>query len=109
MRDTELYQTLLGLTLPWEVTAVNVTQASADRPLGEIAVTVQWRADVPLRCPHCNAAVPGYDSRPRRWRHFNTIQWKTFITADVRIEARNFWAPLVQIRQHRSLVRAGAD
>ncbi|MHB8252122.1 MAG: transposase family protein [Acidiferrobacter sp.] len=27
--------------------------------------------------------VPGYDTRPRRWRHLNTIQWKTFIEADV--------------------------
>ena len=38
MRDTELYQTLLGLTAPWEVSAVDITAASADRPLMEIAV-----------------------------------------------------------------------
>lgn len=83
MRDTELYQMLLGLTAPWEVTAVNITQPSAGRPLGEIAVTVQWRADTPLVCPSCAAVAPGYDSRPRRWRHLNTMQWKTFVVADV--------------------------
>jgi transposase len=83
MRDTELYQTLLGLTPPWGVTAVNITQASADRPLGEIALTVHWRADSPLICPACGSPAPRYDSRPRRWRHLNTMQWKTFITADV--------------------------
>lgn len=83
MRDTELYQTLLGLTPPWEVAAVNITQATADRSLGEIAVTVRWRADAPLVCPGCGQPVSRYDSRPRRWRHLNTMQWKTFITADV--------------------------
>jgi transposase len=83
MRDTELYQTLLGLTPPWEVTAVNITQASAGRPLGEIAVTVRWQADSPLTCPSCGQPAPRYDSRPRRWRHLNTMQWKTYITADV--------------------------
>lgn len=83
MRDTELYQTLLGLTPPWEVTAVQITQPAADRPLGEVAVTVRWRPDTPLACPNCGSAAPRYDSRPRRWRHLNTLQWKTFITADV--------------------------
>lgn len=83
MRDTELYQTLLGLTAPWEVTAVNVTKAAAGRPLGEVAVEVRWRPEVALVCPSCGQAGPGYDARPRRWRHLNTMQWKTFITAEV--------------------------
>ncbi|MEW6301723.1 MAG: ISL3 family transposase [Thermodesulfobacteriota bacterium] len=83
MRDTELYQTLLGLTPPWEVTAVQITQPAAERALGEIAVTVQWRADTPLSCPACGGTASRYDSRPRRWRHLNTMQWKTFIAADV--------------------------
>lgn len=83
MRDTELYQTLLGLMAPWEVTAVTITQASADRPLGEVALSVRWRSEAPLVCPSCGQAGPGYDCRPRRWRHLNTMQWKTFITADV--------------------------
>ena len=83
MRDTELYQTLLGLNAPWEVTAVTMTQPSAGRPLGEIDVTVRWQPGTPLVCPSCGGVAPGYDSRPRRWRHLNTMQWKTFITADV--------------------------
>ena len=83
MRDIELYQMLLGLTPPWEVSAVNIAPASADRPLGEIAVEVAWRSQTPLVCPSCGQGVARYDSRPRRWRHLNTMQWKTFITADV--------------------------
>ncbi len=73
MRDTELYQTLLGLTPPWEVTAVNITQSSAGRPLGEVAVTVRWRANAPFLCPNCGQPAPRYDFRPRRWRHLNTM------------------------------------
>lgn len=82
MRDTELYQILLGLTAPWRVSAVDVL-ASGNRPLGEVAVTVEWPAGEPLVCPTCGQVAPRYDSRPRRWRHLNTMQWKTFITADV--------------------------
>lgn len=83
MRDTELYQMLLGLTPPWEVTAVNLTQAVADHPLGEVAVRVHWRPDVALLCPNCGQAAARYDSRSRRWRHLNTLQWKTFIRAEI--------------------------
>jgi transposase len=83
MRDTELYQTLLGLTAPWEVASVAITQASAARPLGEVSVMVQWRAEAALVCPSCGQSAPRYDSRPRRWRHLNTMQWKTFISAEV--------------------------
>ncbi len=64
---------------------MDITQPSANHPLGEIAVSVRLRADSPPTCPACGQAAPRYDSRPRprRWRHLNTMQWKTFITADV--------------------------
>jgi|GEM_PF-6244643 len=41
MRDTERYPMLLGLTPPGEVSAVTIAPPAADRPLGEIAGTVQ--------------------------------------------------------------------
>ena len=41
------------------------------RRLSEITVRVGWPPDVPLHCPECEAVVPGYDTRPRRWRHLN--------------------------------------
>ena len=66
MRDTELYQMLLGLNAPCMVTAVNVTQPSVGRVLGEIAFTVQWRPHAPLTCPSRGAVAPGYDFRLRR-------------------------------------------
>ena len=74
MRDTELYEMLLGLTASWEVAAVTVTKAAAERPLGEVAVAVQWRAGAALVCPSCGQEGPRYDGRPRRWRHLNTMK-----------------------------------
>ena len=71
MRDIELYQKLLGFTAPWRVTAVAVQEASGDTPLGEVTVRVGWPPDVPLHDPECEAVVPGYDTRPRRWRHLD--------------------------------------
>ncbi len=62
---------------------MGITPPAADRPLGEVAVSVGWRGDTPLSCPSCGQAVPRYDARARRWRHLNTMQWKTFLTADV--------------------------
>ena len=55
----------------------------AIRRLSEIPVRVGWPPDVSLHCPECGAVVPGYDTRPRRGRHLNTMQGKTFIEADV--------------------------
>ncbi len=83
MRDIDLYQMLLGLTPPWRVTSVEVTPPRPGSLLGEITVRVEYPSSEKLHCPDCEAIVPGYDSRPRRWRHLNTMQWKTFIESDV--------------------------
>ncbi len=45
-RDIDLYQILLGLTPPWQVTAV------------AIAVRVEYPAGQLLHCPKCEAVVP---------------------------------------------------
>lgn len=74
MCDTELYQMLLALTPPLEVSAVDLASSSSDRPLGEIAITVQWRPVAPLSCSNCGVVAPGYDSCPRCRRHLNTMQ-----------------------------------
>ena len=83
VRDTDLYQALLGLTPPWRVTSVDLNHPTAGQPLGEITVRVEYPSSEKLHCPECEAIAPGYDSRPRRWRHLNTMQWKTFIESDV--------------------------
>ena len=80
MRDIELYQILLGLTPPWKVTAVDV---HPDQKLREITVRVEYPKGELLHCPECERVCPGYDHKPRQWRHLNTMQFKTFIESDV--------------------------
>ena len=44
---------------------------------------VQHDPSTPLTCPKCEATVPGYDSRERRWRHLDTCQYRTVLAAEV--------------------------
>jgi len=37
----------------------------------------------PFRCPECQTEVPGYDRKPRRWRHLDTCQFTTWIEAEI--------------------------
>lgn len=78
MRDTDLYAQILGLTVPWEVTAVEL-----DRAAGQLVVKVALMADAMLRCPQCERTSPGYDRRVRRWRHLDTCQYVTILEAEV--------------------------
>jgi transposase len=85
MRDVELYATILGLTLPWKVVGVEV-----DVPGEQVTVKVD-PGPGPFPCPECRTLSPGYDRRPRRWRHLDTLQLRTWIEAEI---------PRVQCPQH---------
>ena len=78
MRDKDLYQHILGIQVPWAVTAVELSMAA-----GKVMVHVEHDAGVQLTCPHCDIACPGYDHRSRTWRHLDTCQLKTLIVAKV--------------------------
>ena len=81
MRDIELYKAILGLTPPWTVVDVKL-----DVKGQQVTVHVH-PGDGPFRCPECQATVPGYDRKPRRWRHLDTCQFTTWIEAEIpRIE-----------------------
>ena len=85
MRDVELYATILGLTPPWTVVAVDVDVTG-------VQVTVKVDPGPgPFPCPECQTTSPGYDRRPRRWRHLDTCQLRTWIEAEI---------PRVQCPQH---------
>lgn len=77
MRDDELYRALLGLTPPWEVVSVDL-----DIPGQQVTVKVD-AGPGPFSCPECQALVPGYDRKLRRWRHLDTCQFITWIEAEV--------------------------
>lgn len=78
MRDKELYAQILGITPPWIVREVELAL-----PAGEVIVHLDLDSSFNLTCPVCGEASPGYDTRPRRWRHLDTCQYRTVIAADV--------------------------
>lgn len=86
MRDKELYAAILGIRSPWQVTAVDL-----DPKAEEVCVRIAAGSGTRFTCPTCGKDCPGYDSRPRRWRHLDTCQFKTILEADV---------PRVQCTEH---------
>jgi len=85
MKDTQLYSQILGIDKPWKVVEVQISLAD-----DEVQVVVA-RTGGKLVCPKCGKTCPGYDQRPRRWRHLDTCQLKTLLLADV---------PRVQCAEH---------
>jgi transposase len=77
VQDKELYATILGVTRPWRVVRVDV-RAVAD----EIEVYIEHDGS-PLECSVCGSPAPRYDGRGRSWRHLDTCQYKTLLTATV--------------------------
>ena len=77
MTETTLYEKLLGIERPWRVRDVRLALEQ-----GDVEVGVEFEGDT-LVCPACGAACPGYDRRPRVWRHLDTMQYRTLVRAEV--------------------------
>lgn len=77
MRDRELYSKLLGIEAPWKVRDVDVRLED-----GEVEVFIE-HTGTKLACPTCGSKCSGYDTRTRTWRHLDTMQFRTLLTADV--------------------------
>lgn len=78
MQDRDLYARILGLRAPWRVVDVQL-----DTKGGEVRVKVEAEADAGCACPECGKRCPRYDTRERSWRHLDTCQFKTILTAPV--------------------------
>ena len=78
MRDRELYAKLLGIEAPWFVRDVDMRLDA-----GEVEIFLSLDESAELACPVCGAACTKYDARPRTWRHLDTMQYKTLLTAEV--------------------------
>ena len=74
----EHYAQLIGLGRPWQVSRVEVSHSDQ-----EVRLFVVRAARPRLRCPECDAPCGGYDTRERRWRHLDTMQYRTFVIAEV--------------------------
>ena len=77
MRDTALYEQILGLSAPWQVTGVTMDQQAQT-----ITVQVELPPAATLACPACGrAGCTIKDRQDRQWRHLDTCQFKTLIRA----------------------------
>jgi transposase len=78
MRDRVVWRDLLGLRAPWEVRDVELALGE-----GEVRIFVEVADGAKLTCPTCGKTRPGYDSRERRWRHLDTMQYRTIVVGRV--------------------------
>src|SRR5689334_19122349 len=78
MDSNELYGTILGVRRPWRVVSVDL-RSKEER----VEIFVEHDRSEPLRCPECAAEGRLHVHRPRSWRHLDTCQYQTILTADV--------------------------
>jgi transposase len=77
MRDTELYQQLLGLAAPWMVRRVQLSVAE-----GRVDVWVEHPRQQRFDCPRCDRRLGVYDhAEERAWRHLDSCQFLTYLHA----------------------------
>ncbi|QEG22778.1 ISL3 family transposase [Mariniblastus fucicola] len=94
MQDTELYQQILGIETPWEVSNVDLNME-----LGEIVVSVRHAQGTKFCCPQCDRKLSCYDHSPsRRWRHLDSCQFKTMLEASIpRVDCPEHGVKQVQV------------
>jgi transposase len=77
MRDTELYQHLLGVVAPWTVKTVELSVAD-----GRVDVWVEHPRRTRFVCPQCKRELSVYDhSDERTWRHLDSCAFLTYLHA----------------------------
>lgn len=77
MRDRDLYRRILGVESPWVVVDVDLDAESR-----KVRVFLETEARQ-LPCPQCGQPCSRYDTRARSWRHLDTCQYRTILTAKV--------------------------
>lgn len=78
MQDIELYTKLLGIRSPWSISGIKVNLKELS-----VLISVSYDESIPTACPVCNGHASIYDHQKRRWRHLDTMQFKTIIECDV--------------------------
>jgi transposase len=78
MRDPGLYTKLLGIEHLWRVRDVDLR-----REAGEVEVFILYDERAKVVCPVCGVTCARYGTRTKQWRHLDTMQYKTLLTADV--------------------------
>jgi len=93
MKDTTLYQQILGDTKPW---AVNEVQLDTEEQTVE--VNMKLRPEAIWGCPECQGRMHVKEWRTRRWRHLDSCQFQTILVASVPVvECQEHGAQTVQV------------
>lgn len=78
MDNLEFYERILDLGEGWKITEITINKA-----VHEVEIYAEYVLEEGL-FPGTNERSKIYDLRPmRRWRHLNTLQYKTFINARI--------------------------
>jgi transposase len=78
MDERRLYSRMLGLKAPWSVSLIEL-----DEPKRELIVHIRYDSGAPVDCPRCGTPASRYDHRRCTWRHLDSMQYKTVISAEV--------------------------
>lgn len=88
MQDRELYAKILGIVSPWTISRVDLNLNLG----GEVRVWIDYSEEESCSCPTCGAEASIHDRVERSWRHLDTCQYKTIITAQV---------PRIKCKEHK--------
>lgn len=78
MQDTTLFETILGITVPWRVARVELKPDERRVDLWLEHDATRWP------CPDCGELMAGFDhAEPRTWRHLDTCQFETHLHAEI--------------------------
>jgi len=99
MRDIDLFQMALGLTLPWQV-----SDAKFNLKKKRLDIRIDFPRGSTFTCPGCGqAGIKAYDTQKKSWRHLNFFQHEAYLTARVpRIKCDNCGMWLVDVPWARS-------
>lgn len=78
MQPEALFGIALGITPPWEVTAVTFSKES-----NRLDITIDFQRGATFACPVCGAPAPAYDTTEKEWRHLNFFQYEAYLHARV--------------------------
>jgi len=77
VRDADLYQRILGISLPWTVARVDLDVSGK-----KVDVWLEHDEKALWPCPQCPRKPGLYDHKEERvWRHLDTMQFQTFVHA----------------------------
>jgi transposase len=78
VQDTKLFETILGIAVPWHVARVELKTDAKRVDLWLEHDPTRWR------CPECDAELAGFDhAEERTWRHLDTCQFETHLHAEI--------------------------